>query len=540
MRVMRTWIHISVIIAVVFAVYYNALHNGFVYDDAFQVLQNPWITGLGHIPDIFLKNSIGFVDIQSNYYRPMMHLFYMFSYGIFGLDAWGFHLVNITLHAGVTILVYLLASRLLEGNGAASRDRFRLLPLSAALLFAAHPIHTEAVTWVAGIPDVSFSFFGLLSVYLYSLSDKGRVLTDKYYLASVAAFFIALFCKEPALTFLGIFLACDYAFGAGSFSFLRSLKRLAPFLAIAFVYLAFRFNAVQGIAPYNWHSGLGPYQVAINIPPLFVRYLEKLLLPIDLNFFQTFIPIGSISSPEAMLSVFIVLIYLLSGFIAMKKDRLLFLGMCIIVFPLLPALYIPALGENVFAERYLYLPSVGFIIIVVAFLARARLDKARNVVAAALPVIVVTGLYSMGTVSRNRVFRDEISLWSDTVKKSPDAAQPYNSLGTAYDIDGRPEEAVMAFREAIKLSPYKAAFHYNLGIAYSRCGRTEEAITAFREAVKLSPDNPVFHNYLGYALKAAGRYDAAAGEFSVAARLDSTNAAIQKKVVDGMMRQGTR
>ena len=196
-------------------------------------------------------------------------------------------------------------------------------------------------------------------------------------------------------------------------------------------------------------------------------------------------------------------------------------------------------GAAPFAERFLYLPSAGFVIIIAALLARARLDSARNVIAVTLPVVVVTGLYSVGTVDRNRVFKDELSLWTDTVKKSPDAALPHNNLGSVFmGMPGYEGEAIEQFRIATRLKPdYSGAFN-NLGAAYRKAGRTEDAISAFEQAVKISPDNAAFHNNLGVALKTAGMYDAAVGEFSAAARLDPSNTVIQKNLVDAMTRQG--
>jgi hypothetical protein len=149
-----------VITLISFAVYFNALSCGFVYDDMAQVLENPWIRDIRSVPDMFVKSVSGFVigSAPVNYYRPFMHLIYLITYHLFGLTPWGFHLVNVLFHAGNSVLVFVLAARLFgaEGRGTMSPcdSRFtihdsRLFAFLAAL-FATHPIHTEAVTWVAG------------------------------------------------------------------------------------------------------------------------------------------------------------------------------------------------------------------------------------------------------------------------------------------------------------------------------------------------------------------------------------------------------
>ncbi len=194
-----------VIIAVSMAVYANALWNGFVYDDGFLVLDNPWIKDVKFLPDIFLSEAWGFIQGEPNsYYRPMMHVIYSLDYSLFGLKPWGFHLVNIIFHAGSSVLVFLIARTLFSENKYPSR--FISIPLMAGVLFAVHPIHTEAVVWVSGVQDLSYAFFCLLSLYLYLRSDSR--FNANYYL-SVLAFFLGTLCKEPAITLPGLLIAYD-------------------------------------------------------------------------------------------------------------------------------------------------------------------------------------------------------------------------------------------------------------------------------------------------------------------------------------------
>src|SRR5512135_2525637 len=167
--VKESLVPILAVIAVSLAVYSNTLGHDLVWDDSDQILGNPWIRDPGFLPKIFSSGVWDFKSVASNYYRPMMHVFYMLGYTVFGLRPWGFHLVNIIFHAGVSVLVFLIARALFAGHGA--RAKAFPLPLMAAVLFAVHPIHTEPVAWVAGIPDLSYAFFCLLSFYLYYLSE---------------------------------------------------------------------------------------------------------------------------------------------------------------------------------------------------------------------------------------------------------------------------------------------------------------------------------------------------------------------------------
>lgn len=230
-----------------FSVYANALTNGFVYDDNWQVLKNEWIKDVKFIPQIFSESVWAFETghLSSNYYRPFMHSIYMINYHIFGLSPWGFHLINILFHYGVTVLVFFITFEFLE-KSSPSVSKTSLLPsLIAALLFATHPIHTEAVTWVAGIPDLSFTFFSLLSFYFYARSQ-----TTINYFSSIVSFSIAVFCKEPALTLPIFFVAYDYFYRKDENRLSARLARYIPFLSVAIIYLILRSHAL-GALPQN-------------------------------------------------------------------------------------------------------------------------------------------------------------------------------------------------------------------------------------------------------------------------------------------------
>ncbi len=203
-------IPILILLSVSFAVYFNALAGDFVYDDEIQIVENLWIRDIRNIPAIFFKGVWSFQsETVSNYYRPLMHIVYMLNYHLFGLKAWGFHLVNILIHCGVSVLVFLVIRRLLPEHRALVSPAYLSPPFMAAMLFALHPIHTEAVTWISGLPDVAFTFFYILSFYIYV---KSKAVLSGSYLFSVACFAVAALFKEPALTLPVILLAYDYIF----------------------------------------------------------------------------------------------------------------------------------------------------------------------------------------------------------------------------------------------------------------------------------------------------------------------------------------
>lgn len=510
---------ILIILFFSFAVYFNALYCDFVYDDIDQVVNNLSIKDIRNIPTFFSKGVWGFwMDpAKSNYYRPLMYVTYTFVYHLFGAKAWGFHLVNILFHCGVTVLVFLLSRKLLMDHRPSRSPADFIFPSVAAILFASHPIHTEAVTWIAGLPDVAFTFFYLLSFYLYTWSKTG---VSGTYLFSVACFAVAAFFKEPALTLPIVLFAYDYVFREARTHFFDYAKRYVPYLMIGVGYLALRIHALEKFAPHREHLSLSAYQYVINVFPLFVQYLEKLIAPINLNTFHVLHPISSLFELKGALSFMATVAFLILIPIALKKKRVVFLGLLFVTVPLLPVLYIPVLGENSFAERYLYLPSVGYVILLTAVLSWVKEKLPHMVRSATVILIVLIGLYIVGTVNRNNIWKNNFVLWADTVRKSPDSPFAHTALGNEYASKGRLDMAITEYQTALRLRPDYPDAHVNLGIVYRWRGQLDMAITEYQTALRLRPKYADVHYNLGNAYASKGQLDMAITEYQTALRLN--------------------
>lgn len=516
-----TLLPILIILVLSFAVYFNALSNGFVYDDNYQILKNQWIKDSKYIPEIFLKNAWSFEARKefsvSNYYRPIMHLIYMAIYHVCGLRAWAFHLVNIIFHAGVSVLVFLIALRLFGGFQSLSSRWYLSAPFFAAVLFATHPIHTEAVTWIAGLPEVSFAFFFLLSLYLYIRFREGSGIA---YMLSIASFFISTLCKETGVTLPFIIVGYDYFFGntKGRLSFY--LKRYIPYLIVTGFYLVLRFNALEGFAPVRHHTELNMYRSIINFFPLFTHYIALLLFPLHLNAYHVFHPISSLLGIKGILSLAVTAAFVALALTALKKNGVVSFSLLFIVVPLLPAFYITLIRGVAFAERYLYLSSFGFVVLLALIITQARVKFPRGNSVIAFLLIALLGLYSVQTITRNRDWKDDFILFTDTVKKSPDGDVPHHQLGIAYAHMGRIDEAISEFKTVLRIDPERAESHNSLGIAYLGLGRTNEAVNEFKAALKLRPDYTEPHYTLGIIYMRLGRVDEAIAEYKAALQLN--------------------
>ncbi|KPK28219.1 MAG: hypothetical protein AMJ61_03210 [Desulfobacterales bacterium SG8_35_2] len=528
---------VLIIAAVSIAVYANTLFNGFVYDDYPQIVDNYGLRDLGNLPRVFFEDVWSFMGGgHSNYYRPLMHAMYMVNYALFGLKPWGYHLVNILFHAGVSILVFFVSVRLFEISRQPSSN---ILPFIAALLFATHPIHTEAVTWVACFPELSFTLFYLWSLYFYmgAVQDE-RITARRQYFLALLFFVLAALCKETALTLPLLLAVYDYSSAKNSFKPLEYVKRYLPFVFAALLYLFMRTLVLSGFAPLKRHSALNAYEYFINVFPLFARYLEKLILPFNLKVYYVFHPISSLMTTVGIAGLAVTVAFIIAAFVASRKNKLVFFNLMIIVIPLLPVLYIPALGENTFTERYLYLPSFGFVFLVALLVSRLSELKPQAAKGLLTAVLVLACFYSVATVKRNMVWKDKMTLWTDTVKKSPEGVLPHMQLGIAYNEQGDIAKALAQFQAALQINPDFADAYTNIGLLYIRLGQVQQALEYYQNALQLKPASPEAHNNIGVAYVRLEMLDKAVASFQESLRLNSQQPGVYNNLGDAYEKMG--
>jgi len=548
--------------------YWGAVHNGFVYDDIPQVVKNPWIRDPRNLLRAFTMGSWAYEGTTSNYYRPVMHLVYTACYMLFGLGPAGFHAVNVALHAAVSVLV-LAASVVVISHGSRSPRARLALATAAALLFASHPIHTEAVSWIGGVPDLGASLFCLACFCVHASLPRDRSFSWRYPLL-LALFLLATLSKEMALVFPLVLVAYDVSFRR-EVSFRRRAGWYLGYASVVVAYFALRWNALGGFAPVRRHPEVTGWGVPLNALVLFCGYLRKLALPLDLSVFYGFHPVLSWNDPSALIALGAALLFVAAGvFLWRKRAAGAFVAWVMVLVPLLPALYIPGVGENPFAERYLYLPSVGLVWMLALGAGLARASGARVAVSAC--GLALLAAYTVGTVVRVKDWASDLTLWQAAVAKSPgapiahynlgaallgerradlavsefDAAvrlepspMAWTSLGNAYREAGRPEEGVRAFRAALSMDPGLEAAYDGLGLAYIELGQPAAALEPLRIALTLAPRSALAHHTLAFAYERLGLVDAAIQGYEEALRADPSDAAARQRLLRLLRERGT-
>jgi tetratricopeptide (TPR) repeat protein len=558
---------ITLLILLSLIAYGNTLFHSFVYDDDQQILQNPYIKSWHYLPQIFGSTVWSFIGAAglTNYYRPLMTFAYLILWQIFGDIPFGFHLFNVTLNAAVVVMVFHSGRRLFSDT--------RIAWLAAAL-FAVHPIHTEVVNWIAALPELEVTFFVLLAFWLYTRLDSGSA---RIYLSTVACFALAMLSKEPALMFAPLAIVYEHFVRPENTAapFKTKIVRYAPLCVVAAGYLLLRIALFGKLAPVLQRPKVTWPQAIYSAFALVGGYVKYLFWPAPLSVFHVFHP--SMSIAEAPVLIGICVFALAATLILYLYKRAPAAAFCIFwmgitIAPMLNARW---MATNVFTERYLYLPSVGFCWLV-AWAGVTLWDRVggaiaapRRVVAVGFAAILLVSLVAV--VRRNMVWRDDLTLYTRTLQTNPDAAiirsnlgalyydslqvdraiaewqialaqKPdnivtMNALGIGYTKVGRYADAEAMFQQALAAKPLWGDSHFNRGLLLQKIGQMPEALQEFKAGVTLSPLNGAAHRWYGEALLETNQLEEAAAQLQQAVELEGTLESMHD-LVNAYVRQG--
>ncbi len=503
---------ILLVIALTFSVYANSLRNSFVFDDAWVITDNDFIKSWKNLPEIFSKSYLTLPD-QLDYkgmraigsgelsYRPVVTLSYFIDYSLWKLKPFGYHLTNLLLHISNTVLLYVLLTLIVRDNA---------VSLLAALLFALHPVNSEAVNVIGFREDLlAFLFFissFILFIMLRNSSGKHKLFC---YISSLVTFALALFSKEMAITLPLVLILYDFYFVYNG----RLRNILANFRSyyLGYIIVCFSYLYVWGYAIAGRHSAatFAGYKFYINVFKTFIvvaTYIRWILIPMGIHLtipdessliFNHF-AINSFLS-AALITIFI--------FIAIKTRKTA-KGISFFIFyffiTLLPVSNIFALSD-ITACRYLYIPIIGFCAFISLFLFKLsgisflRLSpKALKSYARDLAIIILA-YFAISTAIRNLAWRNDISLWSEITEFYPGSGMAHAGLGVQLWKRGLLDEAIKEYKIAARLNPDRGGYHNGLGLCYAGKGMPDEAIKEYKIAIQLNPNSPGLYANLGFA-----------------------------------------
>ncbi len=518
----KKYLYIIVIFLLSSIVYLNTLRNGFVYDDKDLILNNSQVKEAS-LGKIFSTPFWG--ERKFGLWRPITVLSFRLDYLVDKFSPFIFHFTNIMFHSLVALTLYFFFLLLTDKEN---------LSFFSSLIYAVHPIHTEAVSWIAGRSEILSALFFLLSFILLILFHKGEDKNFVYLILSGLFFLFSLLSKETGVTLPLIYSFYLVAFQRKKLKYLKTWTGLIYLLFLLIIYIHLRIKVLGGIigpvgrAEYFYqYPHLTPL---FTSPLLFFKYLKLSLFPFHLSVDYTFAPITHASTLFLFLSFFFLL-YIFLIFFTFKHYILISFSLAFFPISLLPFLHIVPIGW-LMGERFLYLPTIG-----ISLLIGILLTKINSRWEYALLLIILIS-FSAKTYMRNFAWKDEFTLWKITAEDNPNSVRAYYNLATFFKEKGKFKKALNFYsiahkntkgrkeksyadiynnwgiilgeegkfkraeellRKALEINPFLSTAYINLGNIFIDKGRLDEGIDYYKKAIVINPNEPMVYKNISWA-----------------------------------------
>ena len=514
------------IAGITFAVFSPALRYGFIlWDDDRNLLTNPSYRGLG-----WAQIHWAFTSAVMGHWIPITWLTFGVDHALWGMNAFGYHLTNVLLHAANAALFYLLALFLLRaGSSPASAGATTLGAVVAALLFAVHPLRVESVAWVTERRDVLSALFYLLTVlaYLKACATDGTP-RRRWLLASLAAYALGLLSKSLIMSLPLVLLVLDvYPLRRVQGNWRRILVEKLPYLGLAIAAAVVSVLVVIAKVGLTSASAYPPTARAAMALYSLVFYLWKTLVPLWLSPMYELPAKVELTSPR-YLAAALVALGLTVGLILARRSWPAALAVWLVYgLTLAPVSGIVHNGPQLVADRYSYLSCLGIALLVGAGVAGAASSATiRRPVRAAVVIAGfgwIVGLTAL-TVEQLPVWRDAEEIWRRGLEVDPDCAFCHGQWGAILGSRGDLGSAIAHFERVVALRPGNVRHRSNLGLALLKAGRPAEAAAQFERILAREPTDAETRTRLGLALAGQGKLEDARYQFERASRDDPRDA----------------
>jgi tetratricopeptide (TPR) repeat protein len=513
----QKWLVSALLGAAVLAVFWPALHCGFVnYDDPAYVTEN-W-----HVRHGFNGQSArwALTAVVASNWHPLTWMSHILDCQLYGLRPAGHHLSSVLLHLGSTVSLFLLLNRM---TGALWRSAL------VAALFALHPLRVESVAWVSERKDVLSAFFWMLAVgaYLrYAENLKSQVLNFKFFYVLALFFFaLGLMAKPMVVTLPFVLLLLDYwplgRMELGPRFSRRLLAEKIPFFVLAAASCAVTFLVQQSAGAVATLARFPLAARLCNIPVAYARYVGKNFWPVDLAAYYPYRAWGWGEIVGAAL-----LLGLATGLVLWRgrAQPYLAVGWFWFLGVLAPVIGLVQVGGQSLADRYTYLPSVGLWIMIVWGL--HDLAAKAPILRAALAAAGCLAVTFCGLLARHQtgVYQDSQTLWEASLRSYPDCLAAHNNLAKWFLDTGRLDQAAAQCQEALAILPTDPTAPNILALIHLRQGKVDEAIAESLQSIRFQPRSDGNRQTLGRAYLGKGQFALAAAAFEEAVALNPSAA----------------
>lgn len=483
-----------------FAVYGLSLGNNFVaWDDNYLIVSNPIIKGFSwsHIVSAF-------TSYDPELYDPLIFLVYQFNYTVAGLNPFMFHFTNLVLHTlnalGVCWLLFLLTKKKWAG-------------IIAGLLFAVHPLNTEAVSWSAATKDVLSTFFFLASAISYLYYRDESTNKKRQYTVSIVTFLLGLLSKVMVLTLPLVLLLIDIR-DRRPWSWKMLIEKI-PYFALSWIFGVIALFGKQDVVT---ESTL--FEKILMACKSTMFYIGSYIAPVHLTVLYPYSKPITIASPD-----FLIPVSLLAGLFAVillswNKMRDISIGLLLYGITLMPTFFNFAKGGYFYvaSDRYAYVPQIGLLLILLflidRFIIQSRVRHSREYVFIGSGIIVT--ILAALSFQQSLIWKNTETLFLQTLKYYPNAMAARLNLGYVYRESSMYEKALEQFNTVIEKEPTNGLAYANKGVVYQKQGKIDDAIAMFKKGIEVSPKERDLYMSLGLLYEKEDKLDDALANYQKA------------------------
>jgi tetratricopeptide (TPR) repeat protein len=542
----RAYVYLFLMALLGLLAYSNTFKVPFIFDDRPNIVENPIMRDLEYFIDPSrASNFTGYGEYPTLIKRYVGHLSFALNYRAHGLDVKGYHAVNLLIHILNGMLLFWIVQLTFKTpymEGSSIEGRSRHIAFFAAVVFILHPVQTQAVTYIVQRLTSLATLFYLVSVLAYVKSRFAAKGAKRYalYATSLLSALLAMNTKQIAFTLPLAISLYEFSFFKGAIR--KRILFLVPLLLTLFVIPLSFINVDRPIG--ELMGDMGEATTIRNIPRLdylltefrvMATYLRLLVLPVSQNLDYDYPVYDSFFALPVLLSFLFLVLIIALGIVLFRRSwikdnssRLIAFG--IFWFFLSISVESSIIPLQVIYEHRIYLPSVGASLAFSSgsFLLYERLKDRKTRAAATALLTALPLVFGIATFQRNSVWKTEIGLWEDVVKKSPHRARPHYNLGKSFQQWGMVWKAMKEYEIAVQLKPDYVKAHNNLGIVYLKVGRMEESIKEYRIAIALDPEFKEAHFNLGIAYLDTGQLKKAQASLKRCLELDPGYARAKK------------
>lgn len=499
----------GVCVTAVIVVYLNSFPAPFLFDDHAAIVENPHVRHLWP-----LSGALTAPRETTAAGRPTLCLSLAVSYAISGDHVWGFHAVNILIHAAAAGLLFVVVRRTL--NSLRLRDRYgaraNVLACCVALVWVVHPLHTMCVTYIVQRAESLMGLCYLATLYCVIRSTESR----RWGVGAILACLVGMGAKEAMATAPVVVLLYDVLFLSGSF---RGTMRRRAWVYVGLMACWIPLGFLVASAPRSESAGVSLTTISVweylrTQPEVILHYLRLVVWPSPLVLDYEW-PVAT-QWWEIVLPGTVIVGMLAATVVGVMRRRawsmagVWFFGVLAVSSSVVPIVIVAS-------EHRMYLPSAAVITMFVVG-GDAVISRARSIPSQAKPLIVTGVVLALGgvTIVRNRDYYSAIGIWKDVISKRPENPRAHCNLGAALEAGDDLQGALPHLEHAVRLNPRYADARYNLGSVLGKLGRLNEAMVQLEECLRLRPREERAHYNLGYAYQLKNQYREAIGHYRAA------------------------